>query len=194
MRTVALIVANDPGTGFARSKYLEPVRGTAMLEQVVADAAAWPVDEVVLVLGPDAEDIIANAELGDTTIAIDPEWEEGIAASLRVGIDLLLRGPGTNRVVVALGDQPGVASETVEAMLQQSSGLGAVVPKYRYRRGWPVVLCSDLWDLLLGLEGSADLHDMLESHAEGVEELWVDRLEPPRMLAPSDIPPRRAAD
>lgn len=185
-RTVALIVANDPGTGFERSKYLEPVRGVPMIERIAVETADWPVDDVMIVLGPDADEIIAVADLGEATIVIDPEWKEGLAASLRVGIDLLQRDGVTDRVVVALGDQPGVEVETVAALLERPSV--AVVPKYRYRRGFPVVLSSDLWDQLLGLEGPVDLHDLLESHPAGVEEVWFDRLEPSRLAGPADFP------
>jgi CTP:molybdopterin cytidylyltransferase MocA len=185
-RTVALIVANDPGVGFEGSKYLEPIRGTPLLERVVAEARAWPVDEILVVLGPDADAILEGADLGGSTIVIDPEWKEGIASALRVGVDLLLRGPATDRVVVGLGDQPGIPPDRVAALLARRSA--AVIPKYRYRRGWPVVLSSQRWDMLLGLEGPANLHDVLESHPGGVEEVWFDTLEPLRVRAPSDIP------
>jgi CTP:molybdopterin cytidylyltransferase MocA len=164
-----------------------------MLERIVADAAGWPVDEVVVVLGPDAEKIIENTDLGEATIVIDPEWAEGMAASLRVGIDVVLRGPQAERIVVAFGDQPGVG-DIVAALLERAPGHTAVVPKYRYRRGWPVVLSSELWNLLLGLEGPVDLHDLLGSHTTGVEEVWFDRLEPPRLLEPRDIRAPKARD
>ncbi len=185
-RTVALIVANDPGSGFDRPKYLEPVKGVPLIERVVAEASTWPIDEVVVVLGPDADAILDAADLGVATIVIDPEWKEGMASSLRVGVDLLLRGPAADRLVVAQGDQPGIEPSTVAALLGR--GGTAAVPKYRYRRGWPVVLSDELWDLLLGLEGPVDLHDVLESHPGGVEEVWFDVLEPPRVLEPSDLP------
>jgi CTP:molybdopterin cytidylyltransferase MocA len=187
MRTVALVIANDPGTGFEGSKYVSSDRGASMIERVVAKAESWPVDEVVVVLGPDADQIIANTGLGEATLVIDPEWAEGIAASLRVAIDLIMRGPATDRIVVALADQPGVDDATIEALLDRWGGKGAVVPKYRYRRGWPVVLSSDLFDLVLGMEGAADLHDVLQTHAEDVEEVMFDRLEPTRVLTPSDL-------
>jgi len=187
-RTVALIVATDPGAGFDTSKYLEPVGGAPLLQRVVDGAGDWPVDEIVVVLGPDAEEIIEGVDFGEATVVIDPEWKEGISASMRVAIDLLMRGPATDRIVVALGDQPGIETATVAALLDRPAAV--VVPKYRYRRGWPVVLSSDLWDLLLGLEGSSDLHDVLRSHASAVDELWLDRLETPRMLDPDDFSSR----
>ena len=190
-RTVALIVANDPGSGFVGSNYLRPLGPVTMIERVVADAAAWPVDEVVAVLGPDADEIIESTDLGEATIVIDPEWEEGIAASLRVGIDLVRRQPVADCLIIGLGDQPGIDVDLVVNLLEQSGSQRAVVPKYRYRRGWPVVVYHELWDRLLGFEGPVDLHDMLESHSGDVAEVWVDTLEPPRLLHPSDFPARR---
>ncbi len=190
-RTVALIVANDPGSGFVGSKYLRPLGPVTMIERVVADAAAWPVDEVVVVLGPDADEIIESTDLGEATIVIDPEWEEGIAASLRVGIDVVRRQPAADCLIIGLGDQPGISVDLVVDLLERSRSQRAVVPKYRYRRGWPVVVYHELWDRLLGFEGPVDLHDMLESHSGDVAEVWVDTLEPPRLLHPSDFPARR---
>ncbi len=174
------------------SKYLRPLGPVTMIERVVADAAAWPVDEVVAVLGPDADEIIESTDLGEATIVIDPEWEEGIAASLRVGIDLVRRQPVADCLIIGLGDQPGIDVDLVVNLLEQSGSQRAVVPKYRYRRGWPVVVYHELWDRLLGFEGPVDLHDMLESHSGDVAEVWVDTLEPPRLLHPLDFPARRS--
>ncbi len=187
MRTVALVIANDPGTGFEGSKYVASDGGPSMIERVVSKVASWPVDEVVVVLGPDADEIIAGTDLGAATLVIDPEWAEGIAASLRVAIDLILRGPTADRIVVALADQPGVDDATIEALLDRWAGSGAVVPKYRYRLGWPVVLSLDLFDLVLAMEGDADLHDVLTTHGEEVEEVMFDHLEPMRVFTPFDL-------
>lgn len=188
MRTVAVIVATDPGEGFIGSKFVEPIRGVPMIQTVVREASSWPVDDVIVVLGGDAEEILDAADLGESTVIIDPDWAEGLAASLRVAVDLLLRGPATDRVVLGFGDQPGIDVGTVAALIAASEGSAAAVPKYRYRRGWPVVLSSSLFDLLLGLEGNPDLHDILASHGGDVAETWFDRLEPARVLDPDDLP------
>ncbi len=187
MRSVALIIANDPGEGFAGPKYLASLRGTPLIERVLADAATWPVDEAVLVLGPDAEAILSGADLGDATVVIDPEWKEGLAASLRVGVDVIERSGDVDRLVIANADQPGVGADTVAQLLAALADHRAAVPKYRYRRGWPVALSSDLGDLLLRLEGPVDLHDLIESHVSAVREVWIDRLEPGRVLAAVDL-------
>ncbi|MCL1692535.1 MAG: NTP transferase domain-containing protein [Actinomycetia bacterium] len=186
-RIVAVVLANDPGSGFAGSKYLSDVGGITLIDRTLADASVWPVDEVVVVLGPDAEDIASTLESWDATFVIDPEWKEGSAASLRVGLDVVMRGPATDFVLIALADQPGVPASDVFALLEAAEDVVAVVPKYRYRRGFPIVLARELWEHLLGSEGDADLLGLLESHPAGVAEIWFDHLETPRIQRPEDI-------
>ena len=156
-RTVAVVLANDPGSGFVGSKYLSDVGGITLIERSLADASVWPVDDVIVVLGPEAEAIAATLGSWDVTIVIDPEWEEGSAASLRVGLDVVMRGPATEFVVIAFADQPGIPARDISALLEAVESVAAAVPKYRYRRGFPIVLAREEWEHLLGLEGDVDL-------------------------------------
>ena len=190
-RIVAVVLANEPGSGFTDSKYLTDIGGTTLIDRVLADIAVWPVDETIVVLGPDAEEVVAAMAPTTATVVIDPEWEEGSAASLRVGLDVVERGPATDFVVIAMADQPGVDAADVAALIDAAEGAAAVVPKYRYRRDFPVVLGRAVWERLLGSEGHIDLHDVLESHPEGVEEVWFEHLASPRIRAPRDVQSRR---
>ena len=189
-RTVAVVLANDLGSGFTGSKYLSDVGGITLIDRSLADASVWPVDEVVVVLGPEAEDVASTLGSWAVTIVIDPEWEEGSAASLRVGLDVVMRGPATDFVVIAFADQPGVPASDVSALVEAAEGFAAVVPKYRYRRGFPIVLARELWEHLLGMEGDIDLLGPLESHPDGVDEVWFDHLEIPRIQNPEDLTTR----
>ena len=186
-RTVAVVLANDPGSDFAGSKYLCDIDGVALIDRSLADASVWPVDDVVVVLGPEAEAIASTLGSWDATVVIDPEWEEGSAASLRVGLDVVMRGPAADFVVIAYADQPGVLARDVSDLMEAVDGAAAVVPKYRYRRGFPIVLARETWEHLLGMEGNVDLLGLLESHPEGVAEVWFDHLESPRIRHPEDI-------
>jgi len=190
-RNVAVVLANDPGTDFIGPKYLTDVGGVALIDRTIADASSWPVDEVVVVLGPDAEDVVAALAPCDATIVIDPEWQEGSAASLRVGLDVVVRGPSTDLVVIARADQVGVRTGDVAALIEAAGDAVAAVPKYRYRRGVPIVLAREMWEHLLGLEGDVDLLGLLESHSDGVVEVWFDHLEAPRIEHPEDADVRR---
>jgi CTP:molybdopterin cytidylyltransferase MocA len=189
-RNVAVVLANNPGTSFVGPKYLTEVGGVPLIDRSVAEAMAWPVDEVVVVLGPDAEEVVESMASTDATVVIDPEWQEGSAASLRVGLDVVVHGPATERVVIAFADQVGVRADDVVALIAAVDDAAAAVPKYRYRRGFPIVLTREIWERLLGLEGDVDLLDLLGSHPDGVVEVWFDHLDEPRIERPEDAPGR----
>ena len=165
-----------------------------MLQAVLTDARSWQVAEIVVVLGSDGEEV-ASGIRGEVTIVIDPEWEEGFAASMRVGLDTISRGPAVDAVVVARGDQPGVEQSVVETLVATFADgrSNAVLPKYRYARGYPVVIGEDLRHRLMGVEGDVDLVEFLASHDSGVTEVWFDRLPPLEVRSADDIThrPRR---
>ena len=194
-RTVALVLAVDPGVGFHGSKYLEKVGRKRLIEVVVDEARTWPVDDVVVVLGADGERVAAQADLGDALLVLDLDSSQGLAASLRIGLDTLARDRHVERAVLAYGDQPGIEPDVVTALVatQAEPGCLAAVPRYRYARGWPIVIGRDLWVKFLGLEGDIDVLDVLGSHPEGVKEVWFDRLADPRIRDADDLPhrPRR---
>jgi len=194
MSTVAVILAADPGSGFSSPKYLHPIRGVALLESVVADARSWPVDGVFVVLGADDEAIAEGCDLAGVTVLIDPEWGEGGAAPLRAVLDLLSRDRSIRRAVIARGDQPGVTPQVVASLIDEAveSESVAVIPKYRYALGWPVLVARDLWDIFLGLEGNIDIHDVLASHTMTVSEVWVDQLSPTAYETAEQLPTPRS--
>ena len=190
MSTVAIILAADATPEFSRPKYLALVRGKSLLQHVVDDAAEWPVDDVIVALGSDANELVDAIDFGKCTVVIDPEWAEGSASPLRAALDLASRDRMTRRCVVARGDQPGIDGSTVGALIDMASDTSAdaVLPKYRYAVGWPIVLDHSIWEHLLGGEGSVDVHDVVASHARVVEEVWYDRLSPPTYDRPDDLP------
>ncbi len=197
MSTVAVILAYDPGDGFVGPKYASTLDGKHLLNSVIDDAAAWPVDETVVVLGHAAGEVLESLDstFGDrVTFVIDEGWSEGEASPLRAALDLISRDRSVTECVVARGDQPGIRAQDVAALIEALHGSDAIaaVPKYRYAVGWPIALDHHAWDLFLGLEGAIDVRDILASHGASVSEVWIDKLEPLRYRTPDDFTrPRR---
>ncbi len=189
MKVAAMVLAADEGTGFDGSKHLAPFRNSTLIEEVVAEVHQWPVDTVIVVLGPNAEDILATADLGDAMLVVDLEWEEGAAASLRVGIDTLYRLDEYDTLVLIDADQPGSRGEEVLRLLEhhRQSHRPAVVPKYRYALGHPVVIGEALWPRLINLEGTTTVDQLLQAHPDWVDEVWFDRLPGKRARTPEDL-------
>jgi molybdenum cofactor cytidylyltransferase len=139
------------------------------------------VEHIAVVLGSRADDILEQVDLGEAAVVINPDWEEGIASSIRVGLDYLTRDPRFDRAFIALGDQPRIPAEVPEELLEamEMSGRPAAVPKYRYEQSNPVLFHRSLWPRLMSLEGDTGAARLLQTHPDWVEEVWVDHL-PPR--------------
>jgi molybdenum cofactor cytidylyltransferase len=182
----ALVLAAGGSRRLGRPKQLVDWDGRPLLEHVVAAVAAWPVGPVVVVLGAYAEEILDRVRLGAATAVINPEWEEGIASSLRVGLDLLTRETREEAAFIVLGDQPRIPAEVPPALLAafEAHGRPAVVPVYRYQRGNPIVVGRSLWPRLMSLQGDTGAAALLRAHAAWVEEVHFD------CPAPGDVDTR----
>lgn len=189
MGIVALVIAADRGPGTGSPKQLLSFGGRPLIEVVIAEARTWPVDDVMVVLGSDAETVLSGADLGRAVVVIDPEWREGSASPLRAGLDTVTRAGEFEMAVLAHGDQPGVTADIVAALLRTRTDhkAAAAFPRYRYAPGWPIVAHEELWPWLLSLEGNPELLDLLRSHPRGAEEVWFDQLAPPRLDSEDDL-------
>jgi molybdenum cofactor cytidylyltransferase len=176
MSTAVIVLAAGGSRRLGRSKQLVPYRGMPLLQSVVGAVKEWPVDTVVVVLGAGADDVLDAVDFGDAIVAINEDWEEGIASSLRVGVDILERDPALDRTFVALGDQPGIPAEVPGLLVEVAewSDRPAIVPVYRYERANPVLFDRRLWHRLMALEGDHGASDFLRAHPEWVEEVRVD--------------------
>jgi molybdenum cofactor cytidylyltransferase len=187
--TTALILAAGASRRLGRPKQLVDWRGTPMLQRVIDAVAAWPVDGIALVLGAHEEEILAAIDPGDALVVVNPEWEEGIASSLRAGLDAVARQGGAERAFIVLGDQPSIPPDVPAGLLagMEDSGRPAVIPKYRYQRGNPVLIDRFLWPRLMSLEGDAGAARLLQAHPEWVHEVRFDHPPPRDVDTPQDL-------
>lgn len=178
----AIVLAAGGSRRLGRAKQLEPWGETTLLGRVVDEARALSgIDEVWVVLGANLEAIMEKVDLEGCGIIENPEWEDGFASSLRVGLDALTRLSKADAALIMLGDQPGVLPEVVAELIAvaRKRGHPAIVPKYRYVRGNPVIIKRSLWERVMSLTGDEGARQLLQAHPEWVDEVWVDSL-PPR--------------
>lgn len=177
MKTAALILAAGESRRFGAPKQLADWRGRPLLEYVAGRAAEWPrVDEVYAVLGAQAERIMERVDLSGVTVIENLDWREGIASSLRAGLDALLGDREAGAALVVLADQPMVPASAVDRLFEarRRSGRPVILPRYRFVRGHPVLLDRWLWPrLVAGLEGDQGARNLFLAHPEWVEEVTI---------------------
>lgn len=189
MSIAAVVLAAGGSKRLGRTKQLEPWGGSTLLGHVVARTLEFDVDEVWVVVGHDAEEIIDRADLGDAYIVENLEWEEGIASSLRVGLDALTRLSRCDTALIVIGDQPDVPVEVVGELLRshEKAGKPVTVPKYRYSWGNPVIVNRSLWPRLMSLEGDEGARRLWQAHPEWVNDVWFSDAAPRDVDTEADV-------
>lgn len=189
MSTAAVVLAAGSSRRLGRPKQLEPWGDTNLLGHVVERTRSFPVDEIWVVLGHEAEKMLNETPLEDVFVVENLEWEEGLASSLRVGLDALTRLSRCDRALIVIGDQPEISSSVVDELFRshEASGKRVTVPKYRYSWGNPVLVDRSLWPRLMSLEGDEGAQRLWQAHPEWINEVWVSDSSPRDVDTESDV-------
>jgi molybdenum cofactor cytidylyltransferase len=181
-----LVLAAGRGSRFGGPKQVAELRGRPLIEHAIEAMAAVPaIDRIVVVLGAGAEVVRARSDLSGTQVVVATDWEEGIAASLRAGIEALA---DADAVVITLADQPLITPEVIAAVLDRiDSPAPSARATYAGRPGHPVLVKRELFGDLGALEG--------DSGARGLLELaGVARVECGHLASDQDVDTRAALD
>jgi molybdenum cofactor cytidylyltransferase len=163
----AIVLAAGSGRRFGGGKLTAPWRDGILLEGALAAAYAAPARSVTVVVGANAQAVAQAAASFDprTVIVHAPDFDEGMAASLRAGLKSLpLDADGA---FVFLGDMPRVPTAVLPAMAEAlAAGKLAAAPVWQGRRGNPVLLSRALFPQLLALSGDAGARGVLQGLGE----------------------------
>lgn len=189
MSTAAIVLAAGSSRRLGRPKQLEPWGSRNLLSHVVARTADFGVEEIWVVLGHDSERILEESDLGEAGVVENPEWEEGIASSIRVGLDALSRLSKCDSALIVIADQPEVSTHVVGELLASHAKAGkpVSVPKYRYSWGNPVIVDRSLWPRLMSLEGDDGAMRLWQAHPGWVNEVWFSEAPPRDVDTESDV-------
>jgi molybdenum cofactor cytidylyltransferase len=183
----AIVLAAGTSSRMGRQKLTLPMAdGRALVRVAVEQVLAAGLDEIVVVLGGDAESVAAV--LGDLPVrtVVNSRYAEGQSTSLHAGLDALR--PGTTAAVIALGDQPlpdpTVITRLVGALA--TAGRPIAVPVYRDGRGNPVVFAASLFDELRAVTGDRGGREVVTRDPQRVAEVAVDAPMPADIDTPAD--------
>jgi molybdenum cofactor cytidylyltransferase len=121
-------------------------------------------------LGANAEQLRPELEQLPLAVAINPDWNEGMGTSLRVGLrSLLAAQPRTAATLFMLCDQPYVSTALLHQLIQSwRNGARMVASQYESRLGVPAVFDAALFAELLSLQGAAGARQVLAGHSAEV--------------------------
>jgi len=190
-KVAALILAGGLSSRFGDGhKLLADLDGKPVLRHVVEHVKASSVSPVLLVTGHRADEV-RSAAGPDVNTVHNPSYVEGLASSLRAGLNAL--PSGLDGVLVCLGDMPDVSPATFEALISAfnpTEGRAICVPVVGGKRGNPTLWGLQFLPDLMRLEGDSGARSLFGPHAEWVCEVPVDD---PGILHDYDTPAALAA-
>ncbi len=159
MRQIAaVILAAGASRRLGEPKQLVQFMQETLLERAVRVAVEAGCRPVVVVLGASSEAILAHSALAPAKIVLNPEWEEGMASSIRAGI----RGlpPAIEAALLLTCDQPAVTAGHLRRLAAEAPG-EPVASAYAGRQGVPAYFPAAAFAELLQLSGDQGARRLL---------------------------------
>jgi molybdenum cofactor cytidylyltransferase len=163
------------GAAGPATKLVASFDGMPLVRRVVEAALASGARPVVVVTGFAQRDVTSALEGLPVCFAHNPDFETGLASSLRAGIAAL---PGGVRgVVVLLGDMPLITSGLIDCLIaahRQTPDALAIVPVFDGKRGNPVLIARALFGRVAALSGDTGARMLLQAAGDRVAEVVFD--------------------
>jgi molybdenum cofactor cytidylyltransferase len=162
-----IILAAGASTRMGSPKQLLQFAGKSLIRHSVQIALASKCFPVVVVLGANKELIKLELEDLPVFVAENPEWEQGMASSIRCGLEMLTSVfPGAKATIVMLCDQPFVNTLFINNLVDtfEKEPDHIVASYYGNDFGVPAAFPKKFFNELLSLQGNAGAKKLIQQH------------------------------
>ena len=169
MRSVAVVPAAGSAVRFGGTKLLALIGGEPLLDRTIAALLDGGVDQIVVVVGPDADELKRDVNaFSDPRVwpVVNADPSRGMFSSLQAGMAEAQIKWG-DALVVLPADMPFVRPATIQLLLATFAKKSAIVsPRSNGKRGHPVILPPGLRDEIRSADAMLTLHDILKRHPD----------------------------
>ena len=168
-----LILAAGQGKRLGQVKPLLAHDQATLLQTVVRRMRACALDDLIVVLGHEARQIVQKISLNGLKIVINGQHRMGLSSSIQRGLAYV--PARCSAVMIALGDMPLVTPKTINTLIKEyGKGKGGiVVPVHGRERGHPVIIDMKYLEFLLALRGDVGAKSVLAAHPKDVREVPI---------------------
>ena len=169
-----IILAAGESKRMGRPKLLLPFGETTIIETVVDNAIQSKADEVLVVLGCNAEKIAKKIEDSSAKTSVNPDFRGGMLSSIQWGFESLPED--TRAVLIMLGDQPMIPGSVIDKVIDayNQTEKSIVLPVYNRRRGHPILIDMKHREEVKRLSSDVGLRALVHNHADDILEVAVD--------------------
>jgi molybdenum cofactor cytidylyltransferase len=164
-----VILAAGASTRMGTPKQLLCHRQQSFLTYAVEVAIASVCDPIVVVLGANADQM--RSQVAPFLVqVVESQWQEGMSASIRSGIQALAATSETEAAVLMLCDQPFVSAAVIDQLVEvyQQTGRSIVASAYADTLGVPALFGRSRWAELTSLRQAEGAKQVIIRHQQDV--------------------------
>ena len=170
-RITAIVPAAGLSSRMGQNKLLMPFAGKSLIERAVDTLMTSGVDEIVVVLGHEANLLRSRLEGKRVHFVDNPDYRAGLSTSVRAGMEAAPKG--ADAMMIYLADQPLLEADEVRRLIlafaeARRAGKSIVVPFFCNKRGNPVILDASYREMVLDVVGDAGCRRIIKRHPEQV--------------------------
>ncbi|HEX7006525.1 MAG TPA: molybdopterin-binding/glycosyltransferase family 2 protein [Alphaproteobacteria bacterium] len=157
------------------NKLLADIDGVPMIRRVVSAVADSRARPILVVTGHEAERVRAALGGLPVTFVDNPDYAEGLSASLRHGLAAV---PASAKgALVVLGDMPLVDARQIDRLIDAfdpAAGRSICVPVWRGKRGNPVLWARRFFTEMQAVAGDVGARHLIGEHDDSVHEVEME--------------------
>lgn len=164
----AIVLAAGASTRFGSAKQLVRIGDRPLLSLVAGRAAEVVGQALLVVLGAQAAELTPLLKHSGGSMAVNRDWREGLASSIRTGIARL--PPSCAAVMLVLADQACVTAEDLRRLAGawRRQPLSVAAAQYGGTVGAPAIFPRHLFGELSDLRGDSGARVLLKRHADSL--------------------------
>lgn len=166
-----IILAGGASSRLGQPKQLLRYHGKTLLDHSVNEAANAKADAVVVVLGKNADLFKDEIDKENVRVVVNKDWAEGMASSVRLGLDTLLNSkPYIDAVIFMVCDQPHISSLVLDELIttQQKTTKQIVTCNYGESIGPPALFHKKYFRELMELKGDIGARNIIQQNMSDV--------------------------
>jgi molybdenum cofactor cytidylyltransferase len=167
-----ILLAAGQSARLGKPKQLLNYKGKTLLAHSLQIAIETQLQPIVTVLGANLDTLKQSIEPTNTNIVINQEWSEGMASSIRCGIEELLKiAPSIAGIIIMVCDQPYVTAKLLTDLVEKhkDSSKQIIASRYNNNIGTPALFDKTIFALLLSLKGDSGAKKIMKSNPDWVE-------------------------
>lgn len=166
-----VILAAGSSSRLGAPKQLLLYKNKTLLQHTLDQVLPLSFDSYVLMLGAQADSIQPTLEPGPFEVVVNHNWPEGIASSIRTGLErsMALR-PDLEHLLVLLCDQPFVSTRLIQELVDTHlrSGKNITACCYQDAVGVPAMFSKAMFPELLQLQGDRGANRLIRQYPDDV--------------------------